>query len=107
MPGDLVITADIPLAGALSGYEDAGFTPDRPQVEVAAPGYQLVVRFQSDYSFDNPLWELPIERRGSWGFGGFFEEASIVRPSGEDGNALEQRAGFYCAFKQREGSAHQ
>jgi len=93
------IPADIPLAGALTGYEDAGFTADRPQVEVSAPDYQLVVRFQSDYSFDNPLWELPIQRRGSWGFGGFFEEASIVRPAGEDGKALAERAGFYCACR--------
>ena len=93
------LPADIPLVGALSGYEHAGFTPDRPQVEISAPDYYLVVRFVSGYEFDAPIWELPIERRGSWGFGGYFAEADIVRPAGSDGKALGQRAGFYCAFK--------
>jgi hypothetical protein len=93
------IPADIPLIGALSGYEHAGFTPDRPQVEVSAPDYYLVVRFEPGFVFDAPLWELPIQRQGTWGFGGHFEEASIVLPTGTDGRMLGQRAGFYCALK--------
>jgi hypothetical protein len=93
------IPADIPLMGALSGYEHAGFTADRPQVEVSAPDYYLVVRFQPGFEFDAPLWELPIQRQGSWGFGGYFAEAPIVLPVGKDGRALGQRAGFYCALK--------
>ena len=94
------VPADIPLMGALSGYERAGFTPDRPQVEVAGPGYDLVVvRFQPEMVFDAPLWELPIQRHGSWGFAGYFAEASIVLPRGPDGRVLGQRAGFYCALK--------
>jgi hypothetical protein len=94
------VPADIALAGALSGYERAGFTPDRPQVEVSGPGYDwVVIRFQPELVFDAPLWELPIQRLGSWGFGGYFTEGSIVVPVGEDGRALGQRSGFYCAFK--------
>lgn len=94
------VPANIPLAGALSGYERAGFTPDRPQVEVSGPGDDLVVvRFQPEFVFDAPLWELPIQRQGSWGFGGYFAEASIVLPQGADGRVLGQRAGYYCAFR--------
>jgi len=93
------IPADIPLAGALSGYEHAGFTPDRPQVEVSAPDYDLVVRFQPGWEFDAPMWDLPIERHGSWGFGGYFAESEYALPAGPDGKALGQRAGFYCAFR--------
>jgi hypothetical protein len=94
------VPADIPLMGALSGFERAGFTPDRPQVEVAGPGYDwVVVRFQPEMVFDAPLWELPIQRHGDWGFGGYFAEASIVVPTGTDGGMLGQRAGFYCALK--------
>ena len=94
------VPADIPLAGALSGYEHAGFTPDRPQAEVTGPDYDhVVIVFQPEMVLDAPLWELPIQRIGNWGFGGYFAEGSIVVPVGVDGRVLGQRAGFYCALK--------
>lgn len=93
-----------PISGALAGYENAGFSAGNPQIDVTSRALDyLTVRFTPQLMFDGQIWELPIERLGSWGFGGHFEEGSYVVPAGRDGRALGQRAGFYCAFKLRGG----
>jgi hypothetical protein len=95
-----LVRVNHPIAGALSGYEDKGFSVENPQVEVTSRALNyLTVRFTPQPVFDGPLWEFPIERLGPWGFGGYFLEGSYVVPVGRDGQALGQRAGFYCAFR--------
>jgi hypothetical protein len=90
-----------PIVGAMAGHEDKGFTAENPQVAVESRALDyLVVRFTPHLTFDGPLWEFPIERIGSWGFGGNFVASSYVVPAGRDGEPLGQRAGFYCAFRQ-------
>jgi len=104
------VPADVPIMGQLASYEHAsfelpghgrvGFDADHPQVEITGPGYNtLVVTFFPYPVNDGQLWELPIERRGQWGFGGYFIERELVVPIGANGKALNHRAGYYCAFR--------
>jgi hypothetical protein len=94
------VTVDRPILGELKGYESTGFTSDYPQVEVTGRNHDwVIVVFDAKPMFDGAAWVFPIERRGSWGFGGYFIQGSYVVPVGPDGKALAQRAGFYCAFR--------
>lgn len=104
------VPADVPIMGRLASYEHAtfqlpsqgrvGFDADHPQAEITGPTYStLVVKFFPYPVMDGQLWELPIERRGQWGFGGYFVDREIVVPMGVNGQALQTRAGFYCAFR--------
>jgi len=99
MTGKLV-PANRPIVGILAGYEEKGFSPENPQVVVTSPALDyLTITFTLQPMFDGTLWEFPIQRLGSWGFGGFFYDAEYVVPAGVDGKPLDQRAGFYCAFR--------
>lgn len=84
-------------------FEQAGFTPDLPQVTVSERGLDyLTVVFNPNWMSDADgakIWELPISKEGVWGFGGYFEEGAYVVPSDADGNALGHRAGFHCATR--------
>ncbi|HEV7990792.1 MAG TPA: hypothetical protein VGP25_03160 [Gemmatimonadaceae bacterium] len=93
-------STDRPLIGILVGYEKAGFTADRPQAQITGLRYDgLSVVFQPEIMLDGASWDLPIQRQGSWGFGGYFQERANVLPGGAHGESLGQRAGFYCALR--------
>jgi hypothetical protein len=94
------MAVDRPIVGMLSGYEAKGFTADNPQIQVTGKRHDgISVVFDPRPTLDGSMWGFPIERRGSWGFGGYFSEGSYVVPVGLDGRPLGQRAGFYCAFR--------
>lgn len=106
-PNRLRIPAKRPLIGALRTRSTDGFTADNPQVMLSAgsPGY-LTIRFTPRLVMDGPMWELPVERVGTWGFGGYFQEGSYTVPAGADGEPLGQRAGYYCAFRVEQQGQH-
>jgi hypothetical protein len=90
-----------PIAGTMAGYEDKGFSADNPQVEVTSRTLdELTIRFGRGFVFDGPILLLPIERIGSWGFGGYFEGDGYIVFGGRDGKPLGPRAGYYCALRQ-------
>src|SRR4051812_44922557 len=91
-----------PIVGMLNGYEDKGFTADSPQIQLTGRSRDWIsILFDPRPMLDGSVTLLPIERRGPWGFGGYFAEGSYVVPVGVDGQPLDQRAGFYCAFRIR------
>lgn len=96
------MAVDRPIVGMLNGYEDKGFTADNPQVELSGKSRDWIsVYFDPRPTLDGSMWLFPIQRHGPWGFGGYFVEGSNVVPTGVDGKPLDQRAGFYCAFRIR------
>lgn len=98
-----LIPANRPVIGAVAGYGESGFTDMNPQVEIGGAALRrMTVVYHSRPVLDGGAdpWEFPIERVGTWGFGGYFDQGPAwIRPFGRDGKPLPPRSGYYCALR--------
>lgn len=97
-----LIPANRPIVGEVPSYGEKGFTDMNPQVAITgAASDRLVIQYHSRMALDGVAdWNFPIERVGTWGFGGYFDEGpDWIIPFGVDGKPLPPRSGYYCALR--------